>query len=54
MRVASALLCAFPCSQAQLEKNDGVVDAGSSDSDHPIHCTNLDLLLRAMATFFSW
>ena len=40
--------------QAQLEENDGIVDMQCSHEDYPTHCTNLDLLLRSMATFFSW
>jgi Fanconi anemia group D2 protein len=40
--------------QAQLEENDGIVDMQCTHDDYAIHCTNLDLLLRSMATFFAW
>ena len=41
-------------SQTQLEENDGVVDMASSHGDYLVHCTNLDMLLKSMATFFAW
>ena len=53
LTVGQKIIC-LSLSQAQLEENDGIVDMQCTHDDYAIHCTNLDLLLRSMATFFAW